>query len=68
MPWLCTPFKLNFKRDADTVHSTVVEDGYSGVLAIHANISIHPMALQPKLGLCLLCRGSITIMFYDVRL
>jgi hypothetical protein len=32
------------------------------------NNNIHPMALEPKLGLGLLCWGSITIMFYGVRL
>jgi hypothetical protein len=30
--------------------------------------SIHPMALQPKSGLGLLYWGSVTIMFYGVRL
>jgi hypothetical protein len=30
--------------------------------------STHPMALQPKSGLGLLCWGSVTIMFYGVRL
>jgi hypothetical protein len=39
-----------------------------GTMGFMLHPSIHPMALQPKLGLGLLYRGSVTIMFYGLRL
>jgi hypothetical protein len=67
MPW-SSEWSLSFGLSNQTflsspMHATCPAHLIRGVL-----ISIHPMALQPELGLGLLCWGSLTIMFYGVRL